>query len=158
MAILSDELRERIQAALAKYPDKRAATLPALHIVHDAHRHVSTAAIEEIAELLELHPSEVHDTMSFYNFFKEDAEHRLGRHRVWVCRSISCMLRGGEELLAGLSKQLGTKPGENSADGRLTLEFAECLGACEGAPCMLVDDECHMNLTEDSATALIEKL
>jgi NADH-quinone oxidoreductase subunit E len=75
-----------------------------------------------------------------------------------VCRSISCMLRGGEELLAGVSQRLGTKPGQTSADGRLTLEFAECLGACEGAPCMLVDDECHMNLTEESATALIEKL
>jgi NADH-quinone oxidoreductase subunit E len=158
MSTLSEELRERIRSEFAKYPDKRAATLPALHIVHDAQRHVSTAAIEEIAELLELHPSEVHDTMSFYNFFKEDAEHQLGRHRVWVCRSISCMLRGGEELLAGLSQRLGTKPGENSADGRVTLEFAECLGACEGAPCMLVDDECHMNLTEDSAAKLIEQL
>ncbi|HEY4234975.1 MAG TPA: NAD(P)H-dependent oxidoreductase subunit E [Lacipirellulaceae bacterium] len=158
MSTLSDELQERIRGEFAKYPDKRAATLPALHLVHDAHRHVSPAAIEEIAELLELHPAEVHDTMSFYNFFKEDAKHGLGRHRVWVCRSISCMLRGGEELLAGLSQRLGTKPGERSADGRVTLEFAECLGACEGAPCMLVDDECHMNLTEDSAAALIEKL
>jgi NADH-quinone oxidoreductase subunit E len=158
MPVLSEELRERIRATFAMYPDKRAATLPALHIVHDAHRHVSPAAIEEIAELLQLHPAEVHDTMSFYNFFKEDAEHRLGKHRIWVCRSISCMLRGGEELLAGLSRRFGTKPGETSADGRLTLEFAECLGACEGAPCMLVDDECHLNLTEDAATALIEKL
>jgi NADH-quinone oxidoreductase subunit E len=158
MPVLNEDLRNQIRATFAKYPDKRAATLPALHIVHDAQRHVSTAAIEEIAELLELHPSEVHDTMSFYNFFKEDKQHEMGRHRVWVCRSISCMLRGGEELLAGVCKRLGTKPGERSADGRLTLEFAECLGACEGAPCMLVDDECHMNLTEDSAVELIEHL
>jgi NADH-quinone oxidoreductase subunit E len=158
MPVLSEELREQIRATFAKYPDKRAATLPALHIVHDAHRYVSSAAIEEIADLLELHPSEVADTMTFYNFFKDEKAHRLGKHRVWVCRSISCMLRGGEELLAGVSQRLGTKPGQTSADGRLTLEFAECLGACEGAPCMLVDDECHMNLTEESAAALIEKL
>src|SRR5262249_31543687 len=115
MSVLSDELRNRIRAEFAKYPDKRAVTLPALHIVHDAHRHVSPAAIEEIAELLELHPAEVHDTMSFYNFFKEDTQHELGRHRVWVCRSISCMLRGGEELFAGLSRRYGTKAGERSA-------------------------------------------
>jgi NADH-quinone oxidoreductase subunit E len=158
MPVLSEELRERIRAEFAKYPDKRAATLPALHIVHDAHRYVSSVATEEIAELLELHPAEVADTMTFYNFFKDEEAHRLGKHRVWVCRSISCMLRGGEELLAGVSQRLGTKPGQTSPDGRLTLEFAECLGACEGAPCMLVDDECHMNLTEESATALIEKL
>ncbi|MFN9972391.1 MAG: NAD(P)H-dependent oxidoreductase subunit E, partial [Phycisphaerae bacterium] len=86
MSVLSEELRERIRAEFPKYPNRRAVTLPALHIVHDALRAVSHQAIEEIAELLELHPSEVHDTMSFYNFFKEE-KNPLGRHRVWVCRS-----------------------------------------------------------------------
>jgi hypothetical protein len=70
MPVLSQELRDRIVAALAKYPNKRAATLPALHIVHNAHRAVSPEAIVEIAEILELHPAEVHDTMSFYGFFR----------------------------------------------------------------------------------------
>jgi len=157
MPVLSEELRSRIRAEFAKYPDKRAVTLPALHIVHDAHREVSPAAIEEIATLLELHPAEVADTMTFYQFFKEEG-HRLGKHRVWVCRSISCMLRGGEELLVALSRRLGVGPGETTADGRVTLEFAECLGACEGAPCMLVDEECHMNLNEDSALKLMDQL
>jgi NADH-quinone oxidoreductase subunit E len=68
------------------------------------------------------------------------------------------MLRGSEELLLKLSERLGVKPGHNSADGKFTLEFAECLGACEGAPCMLVDEDCHMNLDEESAVKLIEHL
>jgi NADH-quinone oxidoreductase subunit E len=157
MTVLSDELREQIRAEFPKYPDKRAVTLPALHIVHDAMRAVSPAAISEIAELLELHPAEVADTMSFYGFFR-DPEHPLGQHRVWVCRSISCMLRGGEELLVGLCKRYGIQPGHTTQDGRITLEFAECLGACEGAPCMLVDDECHMNLSQDSAEQVLQKL
>lgn len=157
MSVLNEELRQRIRAEFPKYLDKRAVTLPALHIVHDALRAVSPAAIGEIAELLELHPAEVADTMSFYGFFR-DPEHPLGQHRVWVCRSISCMLRGGEELLVGLGQRLGIKPGQTTADGRITLEFAECLGACEGAPCMLVNDECHVNLTEESAVELIEKV
>jgi NADH-quinone oxidoreductase subunit E len=157
MGVLSDELRERIRAEFRKYPDKRAVTLPALHIVHDALRAVSPVAIEEVAEILELHPAEVADTMSFYGFFR-DPQRPLGRHRVWVCRSISCMLRGGEELLCHLSQRLGVKPGHTTADGRVTLEFAECLGACEGAPCMLVDEDCHMNLTEVSAVRLIDDL
>ncbi len=155
MAVLTEEIRNRIRAEFPKYPNKRAVTLPALHIVHEAFRAVSPAAMEEIAELLELHPAEVADTMSFYGFFR-DAEHPLGKQRVWVCRSISCMLRGGEELLAGLCQRLNVKAGETTADGRVTLEFAECLGACEAAPCMLVNDECHGNLTEDAALKLIE--
>ena len=154
MPALSPQLREQIAAALAKYPSKQAATLPALHLVHDAHRAVSTEAIKEIAEILELHPAEVYDAMSFYGFFRE-TENPLGRDRVWVCRSISCMLRGGEELLAALSEKWSVKPGHTSPDGRISLEYAECLGACEGAPCMLVNDECHMNMTEESAIAAV---
>ena len=140
MPVLTEDLRNRIRAEFPKYPDKRAVTLPALHIVHDHFRAVSPAAMKEIAELLELHPTEVWDTMSFYGFFHEP-ENPLGKRRVWVCRSISCMLRGGEELLANLSARLDVKPGETTADGRVTLEFAECLGACEAAPCMLIGDE-----------------
>jgi NADH-quinone oxidoreductase subunit E len=156
MSVLTEEIRNRIRAEFPKYPDKRALTLPALHIVHEAFRAVSPEAMKDIAELLELHPSEVMDTMTFYGFFR-DAEHPMGKQRVWVCRSISCMLRGGEELLAGVSNRIGTHVGDTSSDGGVTLEFAECLGACEGAPCILVNDECHMNMTEDSVIELIGK-
>ena len=122
MSVLSEQLRERIRQEFPKYPNKRAVTLPALHMVHDAMRAVSTEAIEEIAELLELHPSEVHDTMSFYNFFK-DEKHALGKHRIWVCRSISCMLRGGEEVLEKVCNKFHVHPGQTSADGKVTLEI-----------------------------------
>jgi NADH-quinone oxidoreductase subunit E len=155
MAVLSEEIRNRIRAEFPKYPNKRAVTLPALHIVHDANRAVSMEAIREIAELLELHPSEVLDTMTFYGFFHE-AANPLGSRRVWVCRSISCMLRGGEELFAGLCQRLNVHAGETTANGRVTLEFAECLGACEAAPCMLINDECFGGLTEESALKAIE--
>ena len=110
-----------------------------------------------IAEILELHPAEVHDTMSFYGFFR-DPEHKLGQNRLQVCRSLSCMLRGGEELLNTLCDKLHVQPGGCTKDGKITLEFAECLGACEGAPCMLVNDECHLCLTTETASGVIEKL
>lgn len=157
MAVLSESIRERIQALFPKYPTKQAITLPALHMVQDEMRYVPLEAVKEIAALLELHPAEVHDTLSFYGFFK-DEDHKLGKHRVWVCRSISCALRGGEELLADLCEKYKVLPGQTTEDGAITLEFAECLGACEGAPCMLVDDHCVMNLTTDKATEVIEKL
>lgn len=144
MSALTDELRQRIVAEFPKYPTKRAVTLPALHLVHDALRCVSPAAMAEIAELLELHPSEVADTMSFYGFFRDDSN-PLGRRRVWVCRSLSCMLRGGEDLLVELSERLHCRPGGTSDDGSCSLEFAECLGGCDGAPCVLIDDELFLN-------------
>lgn len=154
MQVLSEELRQRITAEFPKYPNKRAVTLPALHIVHDALRCISSQAVAEIAELLDLHPSEVADTLSFYGFFRGD-DRPLGQRRIWVCRSLSCMLRGGEDLLAELSERLDCPPGGTSTDGRCSLEFAECLGACEGAPCLLVDDECHMNMTADDAMKVL---
>ncbi len=157
MSALSEETKQRIRDQFPKYANKRAVTLPALHIVQDEHRCVSSQALREVAALLELPPAEVYDTLSFYGFFRDESA-PLGKHRVWVCRSLSCALRGGEELLAELSAKFGAEPGETTTDGKITLEFAECLGACEGAPCLLVDDECHMNMTAASAGDLIHNL
>ena len=77
---------------------------------------------------------------------------------MWVCRSLTCMLRGGEELLTDLSKKLGVGPGGTTADGKITLEFAECIGACEGAPCVLINDEHRMNVTPDKVNELLDEL
>src|SRR5437660_3276583 len=147
MAVLSEEIKQKIRDYFPRYPNKQAVTLPALHLVHDAHRYVSLEAIREIADLLDLSPAEVHDTMSFYNFFREKEENKLGRTRLWVCRGLACMLRGGEELLANLCQKLDTRPGSRTGDGKFSLEFAECIGACEGAPAVLVNDEARFNIT-----------
>src|SRR5712691_4728842 len=140
MSALSEELKQQILAYLPRYPSKQAVTLPALHLVQDALRCVPLEAIREIADLRDLSPAEVHDTMSFYGFFR-DEQHPLGRTRLWVCRSLACALRGGDELLDRFCEELDVKPGETTADGKITLEFAECIGGCEGAPCVLINDE-----------------
>jgi NADH-quinone oxidoreductase subunit E len=147
--VLTDEMVEAIKALFPRYPTRQAVTLPALHIVNEQLRYVPIGAIVEIARLLELAPAQVQDTLSFYGFFKQDEPH--GRTRAWVCRSISCALRGGEEVLSHMCHTLGVKPGETTADGRVTLEFAECLGACDFAPCMLAGDTLHKNLTPETA-------
>jgi NADH-quinone oxidoreductase subunit E len=157
MSVLSDELRQKIQSYLPRYPNKQAVTLPALHLVQDALRCVPLEAIREIADLLDLSPAEVNDTMTFYGFFRGEVN-PLGRIRLWVCRSLSCMLRGGDELLADLCRKLRVRPGETTADGKITLEFAECIGVCEGAPCVLINDEYRMNVTPDKVQDLIEEL
>lgn len=152
--ILTDEMVEAIQALFPRYPTRQAVTLPALHIVNQRLRHVPIAAVVEIAGLLGLAPAQVQDTLSFYGFFKQDAPH--GRTRAWVCRSISCALRGGEEVLDHMCRSLGVKPGETTADGRVTLEFAECLGACDFAPCMLAGDALYKDLTPETADKALE--
>jgi NADH-quinone oxidoreductase subunit E len=157
MAFLSDDIRRRIEAYIPRYPSKQAVTLPALHIVQDELRCVPLDAIREIADMLDLSPAEVHDTMTFYGFFR-DAQHKLGKRRLWVCRSLACMLRGGEDLLTNLCGKLHVKPGETSQDGKVTLEFAECIGACEGAPAVLIDDEARLNVTPEAVDALLSEL
>jgi NADH-quinone oxidoreductase subunit E len=157
MSVLSEELKQQILAYLPRYPSKQAVTLPALHLVHDALRCVPLEAIREIAELLDLSPAEVYDTMSFYGFFR-DEKNPLGRTRAWVCRSLPCMLRGADELLTQLSQKLGVQPGNTTADRKVSLEFAECIGACEGAPCVLVNDEHRMNVTPDQLDGFVSEL
>src|SRR6266702_4822834 len=120
MAFLSPEIRTRIEAFIPRYPSKQAVTLPALHIVQDELRCVPLEAIREIADILELSPAEVHDTMSFYGFFRTEKD-ALGRTRLWVCRSLACMLRGGDELLKIFCEKLGVKPGGTSAAGKITV-------------------------------------
>jgi NADH-quinone oxidoreductase subunit E len=157
MSVLSEELRQKIVDLFPRYPRKQAVTLPALHLVQDSLRCVPLDAVREIADLLDLAPAEVHDTMTFYGFFRTEKQ-PLGQMRLWVCRSLTCMLRGGEELLGDLGRKLGVRPGETTADGKITLEFAECIGACEGAPCVLINDEHRMNVTRDRVDALIAEL
>jgi NADH-quinone oxidoreductase subunit E len=157
MSILNENLKNRIRDYLPRYPSKQAVTLPALHLVQDELRCVPHEAVREIADLLELAPSEVYDTMTFYGFFRED-HNKLGKTRLWVCRSLACDLRGADDLLANFCEKLGVSPGGTTPDGKITLESAECIGACEGAPCVLVNDEHELDITPEKAEQLIERL
>ncbi len=144
--VLTPEMRQEICALFPRYPTKQAVTLPALHIVNEQLRCVPMRAIPEIAALLELSPAQVHDTLSFYGFFKHEP---CGKVRAWVCRSISCALRGGEDVLAALGEKLHVHPGETTPDGKVTLEFGECLGLCDFAPAMLAGEKVFKNMSVD---------
>src|SRR4026208_1223215 len=111
--VLTDEMIAAIKAFFPRYPTKQAVTLPALHIVNDRLRYVPIQAVVRIAALLELHPAEVQDTLSFYGYFKQQAPH--GQTRAWVCRSIACALRGGEGVLDPLCHKGGGHLGASSA-------------------------------------------
>ena len=147
---------DAIKAFFPRYPSRQAVTLPALHVVNEVLRYVPPQAVVEIAELLGLAPAQVQDTLTFYGYFKQDKPH--GRCRLWVCRSISCALRGADDLLDHLSHTLGVAPGETTPDGRVTLEYAECLGACEHAPCMLADKLLVKSVSQEQADQYVKAL
>jgi NADH-quinone oxidoreductase subunit E len=153
--VLTDEMVAKIEALAPRYPNRRALTLPALHIVNAELRHVPMEAVVEIAQVLGLAPAEVQDTLTFYQFFHQEKPH--GAVRAFVCRSVSCALRGGDHLLEHLCRANGIPPYGTTADGSLTIEPAECLGACDFAPCILANDDLLKNMTPEAAEAELKK-
>lgn len=154
--LLNDDIRAAIGEYFPRYPTRRAALLPALHVVNERLGYVPPQAVVELAEMLELAPAEVQDTLSFYAFFKQNAPQ--GHFRMWVCRSISCASRGGEEILDYLSEKLDIRPGQTTSDGRITLEFAECLGGCDFAPAILVNETLHREMTKEKVDRLLVEM
>ena len=153
--VLTEAMIEEIKAFFPRYPTRQAVTLPALHVVNHHLRYVPHQAVVEIAQLLDLAPAEVQDTLTFYAFFKQDAPH--GETRAWICRSISCALRGGEQVLDHFCRRAGVRPGQTTEDGKLTVEAAECIGACELAPCLLAGDEVFGDLNEEKVDQFLQQ-
>lgn len=154
--LLDEQTIAAIEALFPRYPTRQAVVLPALHIINEQLGYVPHQAVEELAALLGLVPAEVQDTLSFYGFFKQ--QRPQGRFRIWFCHSISCAARGAEQLLEHLCQKLGIRPGQTTPDGMFTLEAAECLGLCDGAPAMLVNDTVHTDLSPEKLEQIIQSL
>ena len=121
---------------LSRYPVKKSALIPLLHLAQEQAGYVSEEAMQHIAELVEVTPAEVLGTCSFYEMFKREP---VGRFLVNICTNISCQLLGAEELLHHAERTLQIKPGGTTDDGLFTLEDVECLAACTEAPCLQVN-------------------
>jgi len=140
---LSQAVKDKIRSFFPRYPTKRAAILPALHIAQDALGYISLRAMREIAELLELPPAAVLDVVTFYTHFWT---HPKGRKTIVLCRSLTCELLGGRKVLAALQERLGIGEHETTPDGEWSLMTEECLAACEHAPCMLINEKLHRSV------------
>ncbi len=138
--ILSAALCEKIRSLFPRYDTKRAVLLPALHMVQDGLGHIPWQAMKEIADILEIHPSDVIDTISFYTHFWT---HPKGMKVITACRSVSCETMGGVAVLLELKKQLGIGEHETTPDGRFSLVTEECLAGCDHAPCLLINEKLH---------------
>jgi len=153
--VISQEARAAIDGEIARYPRKRGALLPALHVVQNELGHLSPEATREVAEIFELEPVEVMEVISFYNMFHAKPG---GRHHVYVCTNLPCSLRGARDLLRSLEAHLGIEAGETTSDGRITLGHEECLGACGYAPMLRVGETYHEDLDETRAKEILDAL
>ncbi len=156
---LSAHVRAEIDHWVAKFPDgrKRSALISALHAVqHENQGFLTVPIMDAIAAYLGLPPIQVYEVASFYSMFET---HKVGRHHVSICKNISCMLRGADELVAHVEGKLGIKTGESTPDGRIFLKCEEeCLAACVGAPMMMVDHVYHENLTPAKIDRILDEL
>jgi NADH-quinone oxidoreductase subunit E len=155
--LLSAHVREEIDHWVAKFPAgrQRSAVIGALHAVqHENGGYLTTELMTAVAEYLKLPPIQVFEVASFYSMFETKP---VGRHSISVCTNISCMLRGGDDILAHVEKRLGCKAGQSTADGKFYLKVEEeCLAACCGAPMMMVDHVYHENLTPKKVDDILE--
>lgn len=148
----SKTAQERLQGIINSYPEKQAAMLPVLYLAEREFGHISQEVEQYVAELLEVPPVKVHEVMTFYTLI---AAKPRGKMHFQVCRGLSCDLRGCEQITKYLSQKLRIKPGETSKDLKYTLTPVECLGACETAPMMQLNEDYISLLTKSKIDEIL---
>ncbi len=153
--MLSDALLEKFEQVMSRYPLKRSAIVPCLLFAQDEVGFISDEVIEEVARRVDVRPIEVIENIGYYSMLHRN---RLGKYNLQVCTNVSCLVRGGEEILEHCKQRLGIGHKETTPDGLFSLEEVECLGACCGAPAMQVNYDFYEDLTPAKVDALLEKL
>jgi len=158
MALLSNDLKKKIDKLLTKYPvnKKCSAVIPALHIIQDANQNsLTNELMDELAEYLNVRKLDVYEVATFYGMYSLEP---TGKHVLNVCTNLSCMLNGAKEVMKYIEEKLGIKKGETTRDGRVTLKEVECQGACCGSPMLEVDKVFHEHLTKEKVDEILAKL
>ncbi len=150
-----DEGKDRLEKALSRYPEKRAALLPMLGYAQERNGWVSDESMEQIAGALDLTPAYVRSVATFYTMYNK---HPVGRHFIQVCTCISCHLHEADEVFERFLAETGTRAGEVSEDGKYTVIEAECLGACGFATAVQVNNRYFENVTPDQVPAILDEL
>jgi NADH-quinone oxidoreductase subunit E len=149
----SEQLEKRFAEMITHYPTKRSVLVPILLYAQDELGSVTDEAIAELAQRVDLTELEVRNVVSYYSMMRT---HPVGKYNLQVCTNVSCLLRGGEEILDYCEKKLGVGNKESTPDGLFHLEEVECIGACSWAPAMQVNYDYHENLTPKKIDELID--
>jgi NADH-quinone oxidoreductase subunit E len=153
--VLTPERERTLQEILERYPTKMAVTLPLLHLCQEQSGYVGDEVIDFVSKRLDLSPAHVKGVVTFYTLYNQQP---VGKHQVWVCRTLPCALRGAYDVIDQCEKRLGIKCGETTGDRKVTLRTAECLASCGTAPMMQVDKDYHENLTRERVDRILAKL
>ena len=153
--VLNEDLREVAHRLIARYPNRRSAVLPLLFLVQSVEGHVTENGMREVAELLELTSAQVLAAASFYTMLKKNPQ---GEYLVSVCRNISCTHRGARGVVAALEEHLAIEAGGTTEDANFSLETAECLATCDGAPAIQVNYEDFYDVTPEKAVDICDRL
>lgn len=151
--MLSKDERQAIEAEFAHYPNKQAVCIEAMKVVQQHRGWVTDENLHDIGDLLNMTTDELDSVATFYNLIYREP---VGRHVIHVCDSVSCWIMGYDQLRHNLSAHLGIEMGETTEDGRFTLLPIQCLGHCELAPALMIDDDLHTNLTEEKLPGVLE--
>jgi NADH-quinone oxidoreductase subunit E len=152
--MLTTEEQRAIEEEVTRYPQKRAACIDALKIVQQQHGWVSDDSVKDIATQLDMSPDELDSVATFYNLIYRRP---VGRHVIHICNSVSCWVMGYDALLESITQRLGIQPGETTADGRFTLLPIVCLGTCDHAPALMIDEELYRDLSPETVGAILDK-
>jgi len=150
---LTREREQRVDEILTRYPERRAALLPVLWLCQRQNGWISPEVVEYVSDRLELSTATVKGVVTFYTMFFDEP---VGENVVWVCRTLSCDLRGGKAIQDHLEQKLGCTAGHTSADGKFTLLKAECLAACGQAPMVQINDYYYENLDVERLDRIID--
>lgn len=153
--MLNATVQKRIAELKDRYPQKRSAILPAMHVVLEEVGYYNSEIQKQVAQLLGLSEMDVAETVSFYTYFPKQG---VGKYHIQVCTNVSCMLSGAEQLVSYLEEKLKIKVGETTPDGLFTLSQVECLGSCGTAPVMQINQNYYENLTKSKVDRIIEDL
>lgn len=151
----SEKTRKKINEILARYPQKEAAILPLLHIAQQEFGCISPDSEKRIADILGLKPIRVREVLTFYTMLNREP---VGKYHIQVCSNLSCSLLGAEKLIDYLKEKLRIEPGQTTEDKKFTLTLVECLGACEQAPCMMVNFDYFGNLDKKKIDKILDGL
>jgi NADH-quinone oxidoreductase subunit E len=152
--MLTQQEIEEIEAECPKYEQRRAVSVEALKIVQRHRGWVSDEALADVAGFLQMSEAELDAVATFYNLIFRKP---VGRHVILVCHSVSCWIMGGDDLFSRLTGRLGIGLGETTGDNRFTLLPVVCLGACDRAPAVMIDDDLHCGLTPESLDEILNR-
>ncbi len=150
--MLTDKLKQEIEAAISTRATRKSVCIEALLMVQRQYGWISDEHIHDIADFLEMSVDELDGIATFYNHIQRKP---VGRHVILICDSVSCWIMRFERILEHLEKRLAIGLGETTPDGRFTLLAVQCLGACDEAPAVMIDDDLHSNLDPDKIDRIL---